>query len=125
MSFSASDEINTLPRLQTSQRTPWLYVLQQSCMWQKGSELQADGAEQEDEEQQSRLNQWLRSRTAQVRTQTGHLASRRPPCVCDSCVSCRLQLDVEIETLTVQLSETSAAPGQKHHHILRDNGNGK
>lgn len=46
-------------------------------------------------------------------------------CVCDSCVSCPLQLDVEIETLTVQLSETSAAPGQKHHHILRDNSNGK
>lgn len=122
LSFSASGEMNASPRLQTSQRTQWLYVLQQSCMWLKGSEQQGDAAQQEDDEQQSRLNQWLRRRTAQVRAQTHHLASRWPLCVCDSCVSCPLQLDVEIETLTVQLSETSAAPGQQHHHILRDNG---
>lgn len=74
--------MNALPRLQTSQRTQWLHVLQQACMWLKGSELQGDGAELEDEEQQSRLNQWLKSLTAQVRTQTHHLASCWPLCVC-------------------------------------------
>lgn len=39
---------------------------------------------------------------------------------------CSLQLDVEIETLTMQLSETSesAAPEQKLHHTLREKNNG-
>lgn len=39
---------------------------------------------------------------------------------------CSLQLDVEIETLTMQLSETceSAAPEQKLHRSLREKNNG-
>lgn len=67
---------------QTSWRILWLYFLQLLYMWLNGSELQSDAAEGEGEEQQSRLTQQLKSRTAQVRTRKHHLTQMMTgPCV--------------------------------------------
>ncbi|XP_045901499.1 gamma-aminobutyric acid type B receptor subunit 2-like isoform X2 [Micropterus dolomieu] len=62
----------------------WLFGPKFLYMWLNGSELQDEAAEGEAEEQLRRLNQQLKSQTA--------------------------QLDVQIETITMQLSETPGSP---------------
>ncbi|XP_076594358.1 gamma-aminobutyric acid type B receptor subunit 2-like [Chaetodon auriga] len=71
----------------------WLFGPQ--CWRLKGSELQSEAAEGDDEEQLSRLNQQLKSLTA--------------------------QLDLEIETIAMQLRETSE-PELHHKMRARDDG---
>ncbi|XP_067456490.1 gamma-aminobutyric acid type B receptor subunit 2-like [Thunnus thynnus] len=66
-------------------------------LWSNSSELQSEAAEEGAEEQLRRLNQQLKSRTT--------------------------QLDVEIETITMQLSETSES--EMLHHTTREKNNGE
>ncbi|XP_053183674.1 gamma-aminobutyric acid type B receptor subunit 2-like [Scomber japonicus] len=61
----------------------WLFGTKLLYMWSNGSELQIETTEEDTEEQQRSLNQQLKSQTA--------------------------KLDVEIETITMQLSETVCA----------------
>ncbi|XP_049439354.1 gamma-aminobutyric acid type B receptor subunit 2-like [Epinephelus fuscoguttatus] len=81
----------------------FLHVCLSSSEPQQPSELQGEAVEEEEEEEEkirlSRLNQQLRSQTA--------------------------QLDVEIETITMQLCEMSepAAPELKLHHTTRGQNN--
>ncbi|XP_070767846.1 gamma-aminobutyric acid type B receptor subunit 2-like [Enoplosus armatus] len=79
----------------------WLFGPKFLYVCLHSSELQREAAEGEDEDQLSSLNQQLKSQTA--------------------------QLDVEIETITMQLSETpeSAAPEPKLHHTTRQKNDGE